>query len=42
MLTFHPSFLLRSGPDMRWVVWEDMMQVLKRMELPVPDVKRKR
>jgi uracil-DNA glycosylase family 4 len=42
MPTFHPSFLLRSGPDMRWVVWEDMVQVLKRMDLPVPDIKRKR
>jgi uracil-DNA glycosylase family 4 len=42
MPTFHPSFLLRNGPDMRWVVWEDMVQVLKRMGLPVPDVKRKR
>jgi uracil-DNA glycosylase family 4 len=42
MPTFHPSFLLRNGPDMRWVVWEDMVQVLQRMELPVPDIKRKR
>ncbi len=42
MPTFHPSFLLRNGPDMRWVVWEDMVQVLKLMGLPVPDVKRKR
>ena len=41
MPTFHPSFLLRNGPDMRWVVWEDMAQVLKRMDLPVPDIKRK-
>jgi uracil-DNA glycosylase family 4 len=42
MPTFHPSFLLRNGPDMRWVVWEDMVQVLKKMDLPVPDIKRKR
>ncbi|HKZ17447.1 MAG TPA: uracil-DNA glycosylase [Geobacteraceae bacterium] len=42
MPTFHPSFLLRSGPDMRWVVWEDMVQVLKRMGLPVPDMRRKK
>lgn len=41
MPTFHPSFLLRNGPEMRWVVWEDMVQVLAQMGLPVPDVKRK-
>ncbi len=42
MPTFHPSFLLRNGPEMRWVVWEDMVQVLEKMGLPVPDLKRKR
>ncbi len=42
MPTFHPSFLLRSGPEMRWVVWEDMVKVLELMGIPVPDVKRKR
>jgi uracil-DNA glycosylase family 4 len=42
MPTFHPSFLLRNGSEMRWVVWEDMVQVLKQMGLPVPDIKRKR
>ncbi len=41
MPTFHPSFLLRNGPEMRWIVWEDMVQVLKLMGLPVPDIKRK-
>ncbi len=41
MPTFHPSFLLRSGPEMRWVVWEDMVQVLKLLHIPVPDLKRK-
>jgi uracil-DNA glycosylase family 4 len=42
MPTFHPSFLLRNGPEMRWVVWEDMIQVLKKMGMPVPDIKRKK
>jgi DNA polymerase len=42
MPTFHPSFLLRNGPEMRWVVWEDMAKVLELMGVPVPDVKRKR
>ncbi len=42
MPTFHPSFLLRNGPDMRWIVWEDMVQVLNLMGLPVPDIKRKK
>lgn len=42
MPTFHPSFLLRNGPEMRWVVWEDMVQVIKLMGMPVPDIKRKR
>lgn len=42
MPTFHPSFLLRNGPEMRWVVWEDMVKVLESMGVPVPDIKRKR
>jgi uracil-DNA glycosylase family 4 len=41
MPTFHPSFLLRNGPDLRWVVWEDMMKVLELLGMPVPDIKRK-
>jgi DNA polymerase len=41
MPTFHPSFLLRNGPDMRWVVWEDMVKVLNLLGLPVPDVRKR-
>ena len=41
MPTFHPSFLLRNGPEMRWIVWEDMVQVLRRMGLPVPEIRKK-
>jgi uracil-DNA glycosylase len=41
MPTFHPSFLLRSGSEFRWMVWEDMVKVLKHLGMPVPEVKRK-
>jgi DNA polymerase len=43
MPTFHPSFLLRNrgNTEVYWTVWEDMTQVLKRLNMPVPDVSRK-
>ena len=41
MPTFHPSFLLRNGPEFRWMVWEDMVKVMNRLGLPVPELKRK-
>ena len=43
MPTFHPSFLLRNrgNSEVYWTVWEDMVQVLKKLGLPVPDVQRK-
>jgi len=44
MPTYHPSYLLRnrgdSGPF--WEVWEDMVQVLRLLKLPVPEKTRKR
>jgi len=42
MPTYHPSFLLRNrgNNEVYWTVWEDMAQVLKRLNLPVPEVKR--
>jgi len=42
MPTFHPSFLLRNrgNAEVYWTVWEDMTQVLKKLNLPVPEVKR--
>jgi DNA polymerase len=42
MPTFHPSFLLRNrgNSEVYWTVWEDMAQVLMRLNLPVPNVKR--
>ena len=41
--TFHPSFLLHNKKDTSkfWNVWDDMVQVLQKLDLPVPDVKRK-
>ncbi len=43
MPTFHPSFLLRNrgNTEVYWTVWEDMVQVLKRLNMPVPEVSRK-
>jgi len=43
MPTFHPSFLLHNKKDTSkfWNVWDDMVQVLKKLDLPVPDVARK-
>jgi uracil-DNA glycosylase len=44
MPTFHPSYLLRnrgdSGPF--WEVWDDMTQVLRLLNLPVPEKSRKK
>jgi uracil-DNA glycosylase len=42
MPTYHPSFLLRNrgNTEVYWTVWEDMTQVLKKLNLPVPEVKR--
>jgi len=43
MPTFHPSFLLHNKNDTEkfWIVWDDMVQVLQKLNLPVPEVKRK-
>jgi uracil-DNA glycosylase len=43
MPTYHPSFLLRNrgNSEVYWTVWEDMTQVLKKLDLPVPEVTRK-
>ena len=43
MPTFHPSFLLRNrgNAEVYWTVWEDMVQVLKKLNMPVPEVQRK-
>lgn len=43
MPTFHPSFLLHHKDNKQhyWDVWSDMVQVLGRLNLPVPEKKRK-
>lgn len=43
MPTFHPSFLLHNKKDTGkfWDVWDDMVKVLEKLDMPVPDVKRK-
>lgn len=44
MPTFHPSYLLRQGGEDKesfWLVWEDMVQVLQKVGLPVPERRRK-
>ncbi len=43
MPTFHPSFLLRNrgNTEVYWTVWEDMVQVLRKLNMPVPEVARK-
>ena len=44
MPTYHPSYLLRTGgnSDSFWDVWEDMIQVLQLLKLPVPEKSRKK
>jgi len=44
MPTFHPSFLLHHKDNKQhyWDVWNDMVQVLGRLNLPVPEKKRTR
>jgi len=44
MPTFHPSYLLRNKADSGpfWEVWDDMVQVLRLLKLPVPEKSRKK
>jgi DNA polymerase len=36
MITFHPSYLLRNGTNtMKRIVWEDMLQVMEKVGLPI-------
>jgi DNA polymerase len=42
MITFHPSFLLRNQSHTeKRKVWEDMLQVLERLERPITEKQRK-
>jgi DNA polymerase len=45
MPTYHPSFLLRGGGDEKaryWEVWDDMCEVLRRIDRPVPEIPGRR
>ena len=41
MITYHPAYLLRNqSPREKRKVWEDMMQVLERLEKPISEKQR--
>ncbi len=41
MITYHPSYLLRNqAPSEKRKVWEDMLQVLERLERPITQKQR--
>jgi uracil-DNA glycosylase len=41
MPTFHPAYLLRNqAPAEKRKVWEDMLQVMEKLELPISDKQR--
>lgn len=41
MLTYHPSYLLRPNPNnVKREVWEDMLQIMERLGLPITDKHR--
>ena len=41
MITYHPAYLLRNqAPSEKRKVWEDMLQVLERLERPITERQR--
>jgi uracil-DNA glycosylase len=41
MITYHPAYLLRNqAPSEKRKVWEDMLEVLKRLEQPITEKQR--
>ena len=41
MQTYHPSYLLRPNPvNVKRHVWEDMMQVMEKLDLPISEKQR--
>jgi uracil-DNA glycosylase family 4 len=41
MITYHPAYLLRNqSPSEKRKVWEDMLQVLERLECPISEKQR--
>jgi uracil-DNA glycosylase family 4 len=42
MITFHPSYLLRNGSNpMKRIVWEDMLNVMEKVAMPISEKQRK-
>jgi DNA polymerase len=42
MITYHPAYLLRNqAPSEKRKVWEDMLQVLERLDQPISELQRK-
>jgi uracil-DNA glycosylase family 4 len=42
MITFHPSYLLRNGTNpMKRIVWEDMLNVMEKIAMPISEKQRK-
>ena len=41
MITYHPAYLLRNqAPSEKRKVWEDMLQVMEKLNLPITDKQR--
>ena len=41
MPTFHPAYLLRNqAPSEKRKVWEDMLQVMEKLQMPVTEKQR--
>jgi DNA polymerase len=41
MITYHPAYLLRNqAPSEKRKVWEDMLQVMERLKLPISERQR--
>ena len=41
MVTYHPSYLLRYGtPQAKRQVWEDLLQVMEKVGLPISEKQR--
>ena len=41
MITYHPAYLLRNqAPSEKRKVWEDMLQVLERLDRPITERQR--
>ena len=42
MVTYHPSFILRNQSNRsKRLIWEDLLKVMERVELPISDKQRR-